>query len=451
MPYDQIVKGVLTATSLEGKTPEEWIEIVKKVDDGAEKYDTSEYVKRNTLDLFWRRQQQVQSIEWGEKIAAAFMGVRLECAQCHKHPTDRWTQADYRAFANLFTNISQQNNQYSSPAVKKVVDEEIADRNAKKPQPKNNNLRVLIREMFLNEQRRQMLSHPDTNLVLSPKAPAGPEFKFERGKDIRADLFEWLRKPDNPFFARSFVNRIWAHYFGIGLVDPVDDFSQANPPTNARLLDSLAKDFVEHDYDIRHIERTILLSRTYQNSSTPNETNRLDKVNFARSYVRPMMAEVVVDVLNDALGTSEIYGQGQDQAMKVLDGKRMTEIGSSRLNNQSLAYALRIFGRPPRTSACDCERTMEPGLPQTLFRMTDAGLLQKMRGQTNRVMTLLKDRNMSDDQVFEELFLASLSRYPRPEEIATFKEHRSSTSDRAAAFTDLVWALINTREFILNH
>jgi hypothetical protein len=451
MPYDQIVKGVLTATSLDGKTPEEWIEIVKKVDEGAEKYDTSEYVKRDTLDLFWRRQQQVQSIEWGEKVAAAFMGVRLECAQCHKHPTDRWTQADYRAFANLFANISQQNNQYSSPSVKKVVDEEIADRNAKKPQPKNNNQRVLIREMFLSEQRRQMLTHPDTNVVLSPKAPAGPEFKFERGKDIRADLFEWLRKPDNPFFARSFVNRIWAHYFGIGLVDPVDDFSQANPPTNARLLDALARDFVDHNYDIRHIERTILLSRTYQNSSTPNETNRFDKVNFARSYVRPMMAEVVVDVLNDALGTSEIYGQGPDIAMKALDGKRMTEIGSSRLNNQSLAYALRIFGRPPRTSACDCERTMEPALPQTLFRMTDAGLLQKMRTPTNRVMMLLKDRNKTDDQVFEELFLASLSRYPRPEEIATFKEHRAETSDRAAAFTDVVWALLNTREFILNH
>jgi hypothetical protein len=137
--------------------------------------------------------------------------------------------------------------------------------------------------------------------------------------------------------------------------------------------------------------------------------------------------------------------------MKALDGKRMTEIGSSRLNNQSLAYALRIFGRPPRTTACDCERAMEPALPQTLFRMTDPGLLQKMRTPTNRVMTLVRDSKKSDAEVFEELFLATLSRYPRPDEIETFKEHRATTNDRAAAFTDVIWALINTREFILNH
>ena len=137
-----------------------------------------------------------------------------------------------------------------------------------------------------------LLTHP-TRTVLPPKAPAGPEFKVRRERHP-VDLFDWL-PPDNPFFARSFVNRIWGHYFGIGLVDPVDDFSQANPPTNARLLDALAKDFIEHSYDIRHIERTILLSRTYQTSSVPNETNRFDKVNFARSYVG-RCCRVVVDV-----------------------------------------------------------------------------------------------------------------------------------------------------------
>jgi hypothetical protein len=302
-----------------------------------------------------------------------------------------------------------------------------------------------------------LLTHPDTNQPLAPKAPAGPEFKFTPGKDIRADLFAWMRSPDNPFFARSFVNRVWGHYFGIGLVDPVDDFSQANPPANARLLDALAKDFIDHHYDIRHIERTILTSRTYQVSSVPNETNRFDKVNFARSYVRPMLAEVVVDVVNDALGTTEAYnfaaavkGEKGDQA-KGLDGKRMIEIGSSRMNNPNLAYALRIFGRPPRTTACDCERAMEPALPQTLFRMTDPDLLKKMTNANNRVSKLLKDKNRTDEAVLDELFLATLTRHPRPDEVATFKEHRSTTSDRTSAFTDVVWALINTREFILNH
>lgn len=465
VPYDEIVKGVLLATSLDGMKPEEWLEQVKKVDADAAKYDTTEYVKRQTLDLFWRRQQQVQSIEWGEKVAAAFLGVRLECAQCHKHPFDRWTQADYRAFANLFAGITfnGKNGACSTQDVKKLIDAENAER-TKNAMGKNQNQIVQIREMYVSTMAAAapgkrpgtgpLLTHPDTNQPLPPKAPAGPEFKFETGKDIRADLFAWMRSPDNPFFARSFVNRIWGHYFGVGLVDPVDDFSQANPPSNARLLDALAKDFIDHKYDIRHIERTILLTRTYQNSSVPNETNRFDKVNYARSYVRPMLAEVVVDVVNDALGTSETYNLAankDDVGAKAMDGKRLTEIGSSRLNNRDLAYAVRIFGRPPRTTACDCERTMEPALPQTLFRMTDGGLLTKMQQKNNRVGKLLADRNKTDDEVFEEIFLASLSRYPRPEEVAVFKEHMKGTSNRTNAFTDVTWALINTREFILNH
>jgi hypothetical protein len=129
----------------------------------------------------------------------------------------------------------------------------------------------------------------------------------------------------------------------------------------------------------------------------------------------------------------------------------MTEIGSSRMNNANLAYALRIFGRPPRTTACDCERAMEPALPQTLYRMTDPGLLQKMRDPKNRLTVLLKDKSKTDDVVLDELFLATLTRHPRPDEVATFREHRSTTSDRTAAFSDVVWALLNTREFILNH
>jgi hypothetical protein len=184
----------------------------------------------------------------------------------------------------------------------------------------------------------------------------------------------------------------------------------------------------------------------------PNETNRFDKVNFARSYVRPMLAEVVVDVVNDALGTTETYGLGNnnDPGAKALDGKRMTEIGSSRMTNQGLAYALRIFGRPPRTTACDCERAMEPALPQTLFRMTDPDLLRKMSNPANRVGKLLKEKT-SDDEVLEELFLAALGRMPSSDEVETFKEHRATTGDRTKAFTDVVWALLNTREFILNH
>lgn len=446
VPYDEIVRGVLTATSREGMSPKEWLEHNQKIDETLSKFNTSLYADRSTLDLFWRRQQQVPADQWGQKVAAAFLGVRLECAECHKHPTDRWTQNDYRSFANFFTAVGFPANQNSDPELKKLVDAENTKRREANAAPNNNNVN-LVREMFLVPVRPQVvLTSVDTNKPLTPKTLGGPEIERTPGKDIRADLFEWMRSPENPFFARSFVNRAWAHYFGMGLVDPVDDFSLANPPSNARLLDALAKDFVEHQFDIRHLERQILLSRTYQTSSVPNETNKYDKNNYSRSYIRPMMAEVVVDVLNAALGATETYNPNDAPA-----GKKLIEVGSSRfLGNPNLTYVLRIFGRPPRTTACDCERTMDPALPQTLFRMTDTAIHAKLKLATGRIATLVKSKK-SDDEIFEEMFLASLSRFPTDDEKAAFAEHQKKGGDRAAMFTDVMWALINTREFVLNH
>src|SRR5262249_31729773 len=152
------------------------------------------------------------------------------------------------------------------------------------------------------------LPDPDTNKPLLPKALGGPTIELKDGQDPRVALFDWLRAEDNPFFARSFVNRVWRHYFGIGIVEPVDNFWLANPPSKYKLLAHLAKDFIAHKYDIRHLERTILLSRVYQLSSDVNATNRLDRNNYSHSYIRPMMAEVVVDVLNSALGVTENFG-----------------------------------------------------------------------------------------------------------------------------------------------
>jgi hypothetical protein len=224
----------------------------------------------------------------------------------------------------------------------------------------------------------------------------------------------------------------------------VDDFSQANPPTNPRLLDALARDFVESGYDLRRLERAILTSRTYQQSARPNESNRFDKNNFARSYVRPLMAEQVVDVLNSALGVDEQFGN------EAPAGVKMTEVGASRLNNPNLSYVLRIFGRPPRTTACDCERAMEPALPQTLFRMTDPGLTQKLRQATNRAGKLARSKT-TDEKAVEELFLATLTRFPTDAEKAEALDYLKDGKTRMEALQDVLWALINTREFILNH
>ncbi|MSQ95240.1 MAG: DUF1549 domain-containing protein [Gemmataceae bacterium] len=443
LPYDEMVKGILTATSREGKTPEEWLARIKQIDsgiDGAGKYDTEAYAKRDTLDLYWRRAQNVPIEIWGERTAAAFLGVRVECAQCHKHPFDRWTQAEYRAYANIFTGISTNN---VSPEAKRVIDKENAER--KGNGPKNvQQANLITKEIYVGLISKGFL-HPDTNTQLGAKALGGPVIKLVKGEDPRVELFNWMRSPDNPFFARVLVNRIWAHYTGVGLVQPVDDFSLGNPPSNEKLLDALAKDFIQHKYDFRHIERVILSSRVYNLSAKVNETNKFDNRNYAHAYIRPMIAEAVLDVLNCALGTTEKFGAD------VKPGVKAVEVGTSQFLQQAqLAYTMRIFGRPPRTTACDCERSMEPALPQKLFLMTDPGLLAKFNDPTGRLQTLLKSTK-TDEEVLEELFLATLSRLPNAKDRQSFAEHRRLIGTRREALIDTVWALINTREFILNH
>jgi hypothetical protein len=331
--------------------------------------------------------------------------------------------------------------------VKKAADAENQERRDKFT-GKNKNQTLLVREMFFDPANRAARLRPlaGTNRVVQPKALGGPTLPHHEGADTRQKLWEWMDDPANPFFARSFVNRVWAHYLGVGLVDPVDDFSQANPPTNPRLLDALAKHFIDSGYDIRKLERAILTSRTYQRSAKPNGSNEFDRNNYARSYVRPLMAEQVVDVLNAAVGVDEQFGNDAP------NGTKMTEVGASRLNNGNLSYVLRIFGRPPRTTACDCERAMEPALPQTLFRMTDPALMQKLRTPTNRAGKLAKAR-VSDEDAVEELFLATLTRFPTDKEKAQALEYLKGTSakNRAEGLQEVLWALINTREFILNH
>ncbi len=437
VPYDQIVKGVLVATSREGREPSDWLAETKKLDEAMVKGFDNDYSKRETLDLYWRRQQQIPIEQWGEKTAAAFLGVRIECAQCHKHPFDRWTQVEYRSFANIFGQVVFG----SSPETKKLIDAENSQR--KQANVKNNNQLNLVKEVFLGPTAKN-LTHPDTNLLLPAQALGGPVIKHTKGHDMRADLFDWMRSPDNPFFARSFVNRVWGHYFGLGIVHPVDDFALGNPPSNDKLLDSLAKDFIDSKFDIRHIERVILNSRIYQQTSRVNETNKFDKNNFSHAYIRPMMAEQVVDVLNCALGSLETFGND------VRAGSKAVEVGPSQLQNPTLAYAFRIFGRPPRTAACDCERAMEPALPQKLFLMTDANLLRKINDPQGRLAQVVKN-NKSDVEAFEELFLATLTRLPNESERQAFEKHRRIADNRRELFFDTLWALINTREFILNH
>jgi hypothetical protein len=438
MPYDELVKGILTATTREGKTPTEWVKGESVLMSKAlESFDFATYADRPTLDLYWRRQQRVTPEQWGEKTAAAFLGVRLECAQCHKHPFDRWSQVQYRAYANLFTQVSV--------GVSAEAKNEITNyNNEMKKKVKKGQQAPQLREVFLTRVLAKGLPNPDTGSFLPAQALGGPRITIQPGEDAREKLFEWMRSRDNPFFARALVNRIWGHYLGVGIVDPVDDFSQANPASNPELLEALAEDFLDHNFDFRYMERVILNSRIYQLSSKTNASNKLDKRNYAHAYVRPLMAEVVIDTLNAALGVAEVFGK------EVRPNSKAIEVGPSQLQSPQLMYAFRIFGRPPRTTACDCERALEPALPQKLYLMTDVGVLQKLRSPQGRLQLLLRQK-MTDDEVLDELFLATLTRLPTERDRQLFNDHRQQATNRRSAFEDTLWALLNTREFILNH
>jgi hypothetical protein len=438
VPYDEIARGVLTATSREGLSVADWIAREVALDQAARAGFDSPYADRRGLDLFWRRVEGEDFFpleKMAELTAVAFLGVRLECAQCHKHPFDRWTQADYRAYANVFGHVK-----FGSSPELTAAAADLLDARRRQPPGQAGPAVPRLREVYVSDQRPRHLPNPDGRSVMKARALGGPE--LDEAGDARAALFDWMVRPDNPYFARSFVNRVWAHYFGVGVVEPVDDFSQANPPSNERLLDSLAREFVAHKYDLRHLERTILNSRAYQLTAMPNATNRRDRTNYSHAYARPMLAEVVLDVLNDALGAAEDFGPAAPP------GSRAVEVATNRVRTPHAARVFRVFGRPARASACDCERPAEPALPQTLYLMADETLLRKMAD--GRLHTLLTSA-WSDEGAVDELFLATLSRFPDLREKRAALGRVAAAPTRTEGFTDVLWALINTREFVLNH
>jgi hypothetical protein len=441
-PYSEIVRGILTASSREGRSEKEWFGSALKNDESNVRGFESAYAERDTLDLFWKR-RNLKAEQVGERVAAAFLGVRLQCAQCHKHPYDRWTQVDYRGFAGLFGQVKVHNGGSKG---------DLANENKRRKRIKDKKKRVpQLREVYVDPKNPKLMPHPETKKGV-PAAPLASEPLSGKG-DYRRKLWEWMTDRENRLFAHNFVNRIWKHYFGIGIVEPVDDLSDANPPTHPHLLDSLARDFIASNFDIRHIERRILRSRVYQFSSLPNRTNSEDRKNFARSYPRNLMAEVAVDVINSAVGVQETYRSD------VAPGRRAIDVAASTVRDGDLRHAFSIFGRPTRAPVCECERTSDPALTQTLHLMSDADLMNKIRNGrlkqhlSRTELELLKKGEMPDSQIafiIRDLFLATLVRHPDKREMraamASVKRHRDETG-----FTDVMWALMNTREFILNH
>jgi hypothetical protein len=359
---------------------------------------------------FWRRLRDPESAV--EEVAQLFLGVRIGCARCHNHPADRWSRDDFLGLAAFFAQVRFKD----GPFFNHLYDKEET--------------------LFIDPAGE--LQHPRLGQSVKPRFLDG-QLPTGSGGDRRVDLARWLTAPENPFFARAAANRIWFHLFGRGIVEPPDDFSASNPPSNEALLEALAADFAAHGFDRKRLIRRILSSRTYQLSSVPNAFNADDDVHFSHARERLLEAEQLLDAISAAAGVPEGFA-----GMPV--GARAAELPDGEYEHAFLA----AFGRPARAMACECERDRNTNLLQGLALAGGETLHAKLRSDSGRAARLAAT-SLPPEAIVEELFLATLSRFPRPAEREAMARRLAAAPDRRRAVEDLLWALVNHREFLFQH
>ncbi len=357
---------------------------------------------------FWRRLRNPEVR--AEEVSQLFLGVRVQCARCHNHPGERWTQDDYHHLAAFFARLRYRN----GPFFVQIYDKEET--------------------VYL--EREGEWTQPRTGQVVSPRFLGGPEPKLAPDADRLEVFARWLTAPDNPFFARAAVNRIWYHLFGRGIVDPVDDLRGTNPPCNAPLLEALAEDFVRHGFDRKYLIRTILQSRTYQLSSATTATNEADEIYFSHARIRLLPAEALLDAISTATESPEKF-----------PGLPLGTPAAELPDGEYKHPFLEAFGRPARAMACECERDTDTNFSQALQLVGSRTMQAKLHSETGRIARLLR-AGRSDSEIIEELFLATLSRYPGPEERQALLRRLPPASDRRKILEDILWALLNHREFL---
>ena len=499
-PYDQFVERILTATSRDGRSLDEWARDVVAINEGyaTPRTDLKVYSERKTLDLYWQRRAS-GGVPGALQVAHSFLGLRLECAQCHRHPHDVWQQDDLLSFANFFMHVRQPgfqgDNEKKFPDVaahvnklnaeaKKLTEQvkkmretrgKELDAAAKKDKSRAAELAKFQQEIGALDRRSKLLPEVGRRLLHAEVAhlpPAkGPwaktvsplgtqesqQFRLlgetqaltvARDQDPRVLVAEWMRRPDNPYFARAIVNRVWAHYFGRGIIDPPDHLSPLNPPTHPELLQELCKEFIAHGYDLQWLHRTILNSRTYQQSSQAPAVSASDRSNYAYFYYRRLPAEVLVDALNQATGITE------DMDMKFyhwLPEWKTIDIPYPP-RNAFVTFMLEQFGRPERNSAvqCDCERVTDATVLQVLSLANHPRIRQKIADDKGRVAKIMQEQT-DDGRRIDEAFLWTLCRLPRDAEKNACLSYLRESAAPAEGLRGVMWSLLNTREFLLQH
>lgn len=393
-PYDQFVRELLAATgTIIANPPVAWYKRVKEP------------------------KQQI------EDVAQLFLGVRMQCAQCHHHPFERWSQDDYYALAAFFSQVGR------------------------KPSG------VRDQDLIFHKRGVATAANMKTGKPVKPGALGDAIPDILPDQDPRLKLADWMSKPENPFFAKALVNRYWKHFLTRGLIEPEDDIRDTNPPTNPELLAALEKHFIESGFDLKELVRTITRSSTYQLSATPNDHNVVDRQNYSRYYPRRLQAEVLLDAIDCLAGT-------QTDFPNLPPGTRAVALPDNSYNRSS--PFLRVFGRPEGESVCECERVQSSSLAQSLHLINAADIKGKLGNPGGRAMKLAKETRPPEEKI-RDLYVAAFSREPRSDELKTAldylaearvdKDGKPVDPQKAATenFQDLVWALINTKEFLFNH
>lgn len=393
-PYDQIVRQILASTgTIVSNPPVAWYKRVKEP----------------TTQL--------------EDVAQLFLGVRMQCAQCHHHPFERWTQAEYYHLAAFFSQIGRK------PTA--VADEDV----------------------IFHKRGIAQTEHRKTRVMLKPAGLGEPEMDIAPDDDPRLALVDWMSKKDNPFFAKSLVNRYWKHFFKRGLVEPEDDLRDTNPPTNPELFDALAKHFTDSGYDLKDLVRTIVRSYAYQLSAMPNEYNAVDVQAYSHFYPKRMTAEVLLDSI-------DMVTESKSDFADLPPGTRAIALPDNSYNRAS--PFLKVFGRPEGASVCECERVQSASLAQSLHLMNAADVKAKLTANNGRA-DLLSKASVPEPKRIREIYLAAFSREPTAEEVRISETYVAkprtdaqgkpldSQRSKRTGYEDLLWAILNTKEFLYNH
>lgn len=537
-PYDEIIEGLVMAVSRQpGQSYEDFC---REMSAYFRRNDPADFTERDTMPYYWGRRNLRQANEKALSFSHAFLGVRLQCAECHKHPFDQWSQEDFRHFTAFFTGITYGNRNEDRSQVQQMTTSLIGEVDRRRVG--NNQVQRMVAneiekgkvgpfaELYVNVRTSSGARSPGSrrdvggSRVITPRVLGGEEVITANYDDPRQPLMDWLRSPDNPYFAQALVNRVWAHYFNVGIVDPPDDMNLANAPSNRELLDYLAGEFVRQGYDMKWLHREIARSRAYQASWQTNETNKLDVRNFSHAVPRRLPAEVVYDAVAAATG-----GQRQREAM-YRDPVAQCAIGLSQgyyqgAGRSRVGYALTVFGKPMRETPCDCERSNEATLLQTVFLRNDSellGMIERRDGwlaetlrsgtpqppsrasysrsdaeslerriaagesmlrqarksgdkqsaqrleerlaEARQQLARLRQRGEREpaqpdtaaaapdvDGLINEAYLRTLSRPVGADELADARRYVAEAKSVEAGLRDVLWALLNTKEFVVNH